>query len=403
MATRLSEDFIKKTKPPKTGQLLIWDELVRGFGIRLTPTVHCFVVQWRTKDGKKPRETIGGSRRWPKIGVNEARDLARQRLGEVLGAATHGAGVPLRLSMRTWCQRQMQLGVWRSRYAGKVDGIVRTYVENEPGDRLKLAPAAITAIDHLGNKAVGQVTRADVMAVVNTIKPGMAEQFMAVGSSFYNMMFEQGVECINPFKNRLKVTGGRKVRHRTPSETEWLALWRGFEQESDPSFAAFQLLLLTGARRREVTGMQWSELDLKKATWTLPADRRKTGKRDPKPFVLYLHPLSVSAIKRQPILENNPHVFWGRRDKKPFDFSHSTMDRLRQTVEVNDWRLHDIRRVTRSGMAKLGITQTVAELCLGHKPGQLVGTYDQHSYADEMRDAWKRWGDFICKTTGTKP
>jgi integrase len=403
MATRLTEDFIRKFRRPTTGQIIEFDELVSGFGVRFTPTVTCFIAQWRTRDGKKPRETIGGSRRWPKIGVHEARDLARQRLGEVLGDSKHGEHVPLRLSMRTWCQRQMQLGAWRPRYAFKVDSIVRAYIENEPGDRLKLTPAAVTAIDHLGNKAVGQVTRADVMAVVNAIKPGTAEQFMAIGSSYFNAMLEQGVDIANPFRNRLRVTGGRNIRHRTPNEKEWLSLWRGFEQEGDPSFAAFQLLLLTGARRREVTGMLWSELDLQAGTWTLPAERRKTGKRDPEPFIIHLNPLALSAIKRQPILENNPHVFWGRRDKKPFDFQHSTMDRLRETVKVENWRLHDIRRVMRSGMAKLGITQAVAEQCLGHKMGGLPGVYDTHSYEEEKAAAWKRWGDHVCKVTAAKP
>jgi integrase len=400
MATRLTEDFVRKFKRPTTGQHIEFDELVSGFGVRFTPTVTCFVVQWRTKDKKKPREAIGGSRRWPKIGVNEARDLARQRLGEVLGAASHGAGVPLRLSMRTWCQRQMQLGVWRPRYASKVDSIVRAYIENEQTERIKLTRVAITAIDNLGNKGVGQVSRADVMAVVNAIKPGTAEQFMAIGSSYYSAMLEQGVDIANPFRNRLRVTGGRNVRHRTPTDKEWVALWHGFEKEGDPAFAAFQMLILTGARRREVTGMLWSELDLDNATWTLPADRRKTGKKDPEPFVIKLHPMAVSVIKRQPILESNAHVFWGRRDKRPFDFLHSTMDRLRENVKVENWRLHDVRRVMRSGMARLGITQAVAEQCLGHKIGGLPGVYDTHSYADEMAAAWQRWGDHVCTLTG---
>jgi integrase len=400
MAVRLTDEYIRKFKPPKAGQHLEFDELVSGFAARFTPTVTSFVVQWRTKDGKKPRETLGGSRRFPKITVTEARDLARQRLGEVLGTAAHGGDASLRLAIRAWYARQITLKSWRPRYAAKVDAIVRSYVENEQTSRLKLTPAAIAAIDTLGGKAVTSITRADVMAIVNAIKPGIAEQFMAIGSSFFNAMLEQGIDCANPFRNRLRVTGGRRIRHRTPTDKELLALWRGFEREGDPDFSAFRMLALTGARRKEVTDMRWSEVDLDAATWTLPAERRKTGRKDPEPFVIALHPLAISILRRQPILESNPHVFWGRRDKRPFDFQHLLMDRLRATVKVDNWRLHDIRRVVRSGMAKLGITQAVVEQCLGHKIGGLPGVYDTHSYADEMADAWQRWGDHVCKLTG---
>jgi hypothetical protein len=77
MGMRLTDDFIRKFKRPKTGQILEFDELVPGFGLRFTPNVTSFVVQWRTSEGRKPRETLGGSRRWPGISCAEARPPLR--------------------------------------------------------------------------------------------------------------------------------------------------------------------------------------------------------------------------------------------------------------------------------------------------------------------------------------
>jgi integrase len=74
------------------------------------------------------------------------------------------------------------------------------------------------------------------------------------------------------------------------------------------------------------------------------------------------------------------------------------MTRVRPIVA--DWTLHDLRRYMRSGMARIGITQTVAEPCLGHIAGGLVGVYDQHSYASEKAEAWRRWGEHLSKLTG---
>ena len=113
-----------------------------------------------------------------------------------------------------------------------------------------------------------------------------------------------------------------------------------------------------------------------------------------------LHPAAVAAIKRQPVLEGSPFVFWGRRDQAPFDFQHSVMTRVKPIVP--DWRLHDLRRYMRSGLAKLAISQTVAEQCLGHIAGGLVGVYDQHSYAVEKADAWRRWGDYLSALTAPR-
>ena len=49
------------------------------------------------------------------------------------------------------------------------------------------------------------------------------------------------------------------------------------------------------------------------------------------------------------------------------------MTRLRPTIA--DWVLHDLRRYMRSGLSRLGISQTVAEQCLGHLAGGLIGVY----------------------------
>lgn len=405
MAVRLTESFVKRYKRPKSGQALEWDDLVAGFGVRFTPTQTSFVVQYRDGQGRKPRESL---KRWPACTVDEARNLARARLAEVLGLAATGGAVPLRLAARSWYERKVARSEWRPRYAAKVDAIISTYIEGVENPRVKLTPTARKAVASLGAKACGSVTRSDVLAVADNIRAGTAEQFMAILSSLFNELYEREAVTGNPARNRLRVMGGRRIRTRTPTDAEFLKLWRGFEKEGDPAFAAFAVLAYTGARRREVTNMQWDELDLEAGTWTLQPERRKTGgsgpRKDPDPFVIMLHPKAIEIIRRQPVLEGSPFVFWGRRDKKPFDFHHFLIDRLRESVAVKDWRLHDLRRFVRSGMGSLGVPQVVAELCLGHRTvkGGLVGVYDQHTYEAEKHDAWMRWGDRVAALTVAK-
>jgi integrase len=398
---RVTEDairqFDKKKQRPAAGQAFMWDDLVSGFGVRFTPTATAFVVQWRRADGSKVRKTLA---RWPQTSVVEAREAARIELSAHVGPKGLAAGVQLRAAMRAWVDRQTQLETWRPRYRAKVDSIVRTYVEGEPNERVKLSPTARAAITNLGRKTIEIVTREDVVRVVDQIKRGTADQLMAIISSFYNALDDRGITVPNPARKRLRVTGGRRIRTRRLTDAEFLKLWAAFQSEGDPAATAFALLAYTGARRREVTQMRWSELDLDAATWTLPPERRKTGKRDPEPFVVHLHPRAVAMLRAQPELAGSPYVFWGRRDKRPFDFHHAMMDRMQQSTGVADWRLHDLRRYMRSGLAKLGVSQAVAEMCLGHvAKGGLVRVYDAHDYADEKRDAWQRWGDHLERLT----
>jgi hypothetical protein len=77
-------------------------DLVAGFGVRFTPTVTAFIVQWRDSRGSKPRETL---KRWPACSVEDARNLARKRLSEVLGNRESGSDVQTRLAMRSWYEQ----------------------------------------------------------------------------------------------------------------------------------------------------------------------------------------------------------------------------------------------------------------------------------------------------------
>ena len=73
----------------------------------------------------------------------------------------------------------------------------------------------------------------------------------------------------------------RKVetpRDRTLTADELTALWMAIEKLPELPRAYFRVVLLTGARRNEVRGMAWSELDLDAGLWRLPAERTKSGR-----------------------------------------------------------------------------------------------------------------------------
>ncbi|MEI8152775.1 MAG: hypothetical protein WCG92_14390, partial [Hyphomicrobiales bacterium] len=56
---------------------------------------------------------------------------------------------------------------------------------------------------------------------------------------------------------------------------------------------------------------------------------------------------------------------------------------------VTNWRLHDIRRTSRTLMVRAGVRPDIAERVLGHAIPGVAGIYDRHDYIEEKRSALK--------------
>jgi integrase len=73
------------------------------------------------------------------------------------------------------------------------------------------------------------------------------------------------------------------------------------------------------------------------------------------------------------------------------------LDRLHNGAEIalgrsiERFRLHDLRRTVRTHLSRLGISDVVAELVLGHALKGLQARYNVYGYADEKRAALERW------------
>ena len=68
--------------------------------------------------------------------------------------------------------------------------------------------------------------------------------------------------------------------------------------------------------------------------------------------------------------------------------------------KVRRFTPHDLRSTARSHLAALGVHVIVAERCLNHSLGGLIGVYDQHDYLTERRGALETWATFLhaCET-----
>ncbi|MGY6275113.1 hypothetical protein [Methylomonas sp. MgM2] len=58
-------------------------------------------------------------------------------------------------------------------------------------------------------------------------------------------------------------------------------------------------------------------------------------------------------------------------------------EQARPRLTVAHWAPHDLRRTSRTLLAKLGCPDAVGETIIGHMLPGVVGTYNRHQYDDE--------------------
>jgi integrase len=155
--------------------------------------------------------------------------------------------------------------------------------------------------------------------------------------------------------------------------------------------AALEFLILTASRKNEVVKAQWSEFDLNKAAWTVPAERMKNG-------VEHRVPLSRAAIDvltRMQEKKINEFVFPAtiRGTKR---ISDAVMGRLLEAMGRDDIVPHGFRSSFRTWAGeKTSVAREVIEKALAHT----VGDETERSYArgdlfDRRRKLMDDWAAF---------
>ena len=211
-------------------------------------------------------------------------------------------------------------------------------------------------------------------------------------SAFFSWSMQMGYVEQNPVIGAVQPEDS-KGRERVLSDAELAAVWRA---SGDTEYGKIiRLLILTGARRAEIGGLRWSELDSDAGTWTLPGERAKNGRT----HTLPLPPVAWDIIDTVPRLAHRDQLF-GARAKEGFtDWALKlTLDERLQGEMTEPWVIHDLRRSTATRMADLGIQPHIIEQILNHQGGTkkgVAGIYNRSSYTVEVRTALATWADHL--------
>ncbi|WP_255567888.1 site-specific integrase [Brevundimonas sp. PAMC22021] len=200
----------------------------------------------------------------------------------------------------------------------------------------------------------------------------------------------------NPAEKVPKIPDGRRERYL--SDDEVAAIWRAIgvlaadRRLTAAQAAFFRLLMLTGARRGELLGLRWSEVDLQRGFLLLPPLRHKSGGAS-RPKSLHLSPAALEVLGS--LKGDHPgfqHVFpslsaqskAGNRDgevrpavfeDKPMTPPKGAWDRVLKQSGVLDASFHVLRHTFASQIIATGESLYTLSKMLGHSKSTTTERY----------------------------
>ncbi len=254
-------------------------------------------------------------------------------------------------------------------------------------------------IPALGSRPLLEIRKRDLITVIDCAAergPSNARHLFAYTRTFLNWCASRDLIEHSPAAHisPTHLLGPAAFRTRILSDSELSSIWHACGALGQFG-TIVRLLALTGQRRGEVIGMRWSELsgldEPGKAVWTIDAARYKSA-------VPQRIPLSALAVRELAAIQRrSPLCFPSERktSERPFSGVGKLLLRLNAMSGVEGWVLHDLRRTMRTGMARLGVPDEIAEACIGHGKRGLARVYNQHRYEREMRDAFEQWAALV--------
>lgn len=385
---------------PHERPYIAFDTELAGFGVRVMPSgAMSYVVEYRPHGGgrgvAKRRVTIS------KVGALTP-DQARKAAADMLALVRLGGDPAAEKAEK--------------RNALTVAGLCETFVTQHLDTKLKDATAEghFLALKRLkdvhGSMKADALSKAQVATLHTKMSdtPYAANRALAVWSKLYSWAGTRGLvpDGVNPARGIEKYREQGRERFLTGEELARLGdALRLAETEGLPwhvdgtklgskhlpkepnrrrvldpfAVAAIRLLILTGARLREILDARWSQVDFERGILFLAES--KTGKKP-----IYLSAAAQAVLTGLPRVEGNPHIIAGIKDGAPRADLKKPWEAVRRAAGLEGLRLHDLRHSFASVGAGASLGLPIIGKLLGHTQPATTHRY-AHLDADPLRRA----------------
>lgn len=242
-------------------------------------------------------------------------------------------------------------------------------------------------LPRFGKRYLDEIRREDILKMQTTrlaegAKPGTANRLLILMRFVFNLALRWEVPNIklNPTKGvNLLEENNKKERYLSQEEAQ--RLYQAVCDSESPMLKFIvPMLILTGARKREVLDVKWADLDLANRRWRIAMS--KTGKARHVP----LSDGAMQILTTVPRFNDCPWVFANPDTRKPFVSIFCAWNTARKKAGLADVRIHDLRHSFASLLVNSGRTLYEVQHLLGHTQVKTTQRY-AHLSQDTLLDA----------------
>ncbi|MCK2179160.1 tyrosine-type recombinase/integrase [Hafnia paralvei] len=163
---------------------------------------------------------------------------------------------------------------------------------------------------------------------------------------------------------------------------------------------AARLLILTGVRTGELRGAFWSEFDLEKAVWEIPAERMKMKR----PHLVPLSTQALEIVQQLKVMNGQyPLVFPGRNDPRKTMSEASINQVFKRIGYTGKVTGHGFRHTMSTILHEEGFNTAWIETQLAHVDKNAIrGTYNHALYLEGRREMMQWYADYISQLGKSK-
>ncbi len=368
---KLTKSHIDKIAYEKTGNKpdIRWDSDLPNFGIRIYPSgKKSFVLSYRNS-GRKHLMVLG---QYGVFTLSQAKDIAK----DVLGKLRIDSKDPLEdryqhikaETVNELCTQYLE------RYA-------KTHKKSWHDDQRRINKFVIA---EWGTRKAYSIKRFDITKLHNKIgknSPYEANRVLALISKIYSQARKWGIvpdDHINPTQDVEKFKEHKRDRWVTQQEMPKLALSINSESNVFARYAIW-LYLLTGARKSEILTAKWEYVDWNRME--LKLQDTKSGRT----HYIPLSSVAINLLQNIPRVDNNPYIIVGHKAGSHLVNIDKAWRRIRSAADIEDVRLHDLRRTVGSMLVQSGSSLPLIGEVLNHSNQATTKIYARFSNEEPRR------------------
>lgn len=347
----LTQAFVKKTKLTESlNSIDHYDERMPGLLLKVLPSGRkTYYIRYKNPKKINCQRKIGNAEI---LSLSQARALARRKLAEVAIGEDPFKDAPVNLSPTLEAFAENDYIPY-----------VKTYKKSWEMDISRIRNHLLP---YFGTMRMKDIEKRDVVQLINdqlpTYKPGSINRVIILLRYMFNLAIKWEVEGVfrNPTAGIPLLKENNQVE-RFLSTEEAKALLIAIKPSKNPMLQHIvSMLILTGARKREVLDAKWADFDMERTSWRIP--NTKAGKAR----IVPLSDTATSLLTKLKKKKRSPYAFANPITLKPYKSIYYSWHTARKKAGLDDVRIHDLRHSFASFLVNAGRSLYEVQTLLGH-------------------------------------